>query len=106
MNLEGIPRYDHIFIIILENKATPSIKNSIFAPRINQYLRDGNQLTSYFANGNPSEPNRIGVSSGDDWGVTDDSAWNCVPTGDTADAVEDPLPPGFAPARPTRPTTT
>jgi hypothetical protein len=97
MNLEGIPRYDHIFIIILENKATQSIKNSIFAPRISQYLRDGNQITSYFANGNPSEPNRIGVSSGDDWGVTDDSAWNCVPAGDTADAVEDTLPPGFSP---------
>jgi hypothetical protein len=97
MNLEGIPRYDHIFIIILENKATQTIKNSIFAPRISQYLRDGNQLTSYFANGNPSEPNRIGVSSGDDWGVTDDSAWNCVPVGDTANAVEDAtLPPGFA----------
>jgi Phosphoesterase family len=95
MNLEGIPRYDNIFIIILENKATASIKNSIYAPLISQYLRDGNQLTSYFANGNPSEPNRIGVSSGDDWGVTDDSGWNCVPVGDTADAVEEPLPAGL-----------
>ena len=38
MNLEGIPRYDHIFIIMLENKATQSIKNSIFAPHINEYL--------------------------------------------------------------------
>jgi len=31
MNLEGIPRYDHIFVIMLENKATSSIKNSPFA---------------------------------------------------------------------------
>ncbi len=97
MNLEGIPRYDNIFIIILENKATASIKNSPFAPRITQWLQNNNQLTSYFANGNPSEPNRIGVSSGDDWGVTDDSAWNCIPAGDAADAVEDTPPAGLNP---------
>jgi hypothetical protein len=31
MNLEGIPRYDHVFLIVLENKATSSIKNSKYA---------------------------------------------------------------------------
>ncbi len=97
MSLEAIPRYDHIFIIMLENKATSSIKNSPFAPRINGYLAAGNQFTSYFATGNPSEPNRVAVASGDDFGITDDSAWNCGPAGDTADLPDDPLPPGMAP---------
>jgi hypothetical protein len=98
MNLESIPRYDNIFIIMLENKATTSIKNSLFAPKINAYLNANNQFTSYFATGNPSEPNRDAVAAADDFGVTDDSAWNCVPAGDTADLPEDTLPAGLNPA--------
>ncbi|MES2347171.1 MAG: alkaline phosphatase family protein [Pseudomonadota bacterium] len=96
MNLEGIPRYDHVFMIVLENKATSSIKNSIYAPRINAWLNAGNQFTSYYATGNPSEPNRLAFSSGDDFGITDDSAFNCYPSGTAAaNAIEDlPLPPG------------
>lgn len=98
MNLERIPRYDHIFIIVLENKATASIKNSIYAPKINAYLNAGNQFTSYYATGNPSEPNRMGVTAADDFGVTDDSPYTCMPAGDNADAMEDlPLPNGVSP---------
>ena len=97
MTLEGIPRYDHLFIIVLENKATSSIVGSPFAPKINAYLKSGNQFTSYYATGNPSEPNRIAVAAGDDFGITDDAPWNCVPAGDTADVPEDPLPDGMPP---------
>ncbi len=97
MALEGIPRYDHIFIITLENKAASVIRTSPLAPHINAYLDSGNEFTSYYATGNPSEPNRIAVSSGDDFGVTDDEGWNCVPAGDTANLPEDDLPPGRAP---------
>lgn len=99
MNVEGIPRYDHIFVIMLENKATLSIKGSAYAPNINKYLNDGNQFTSYFATGNPSEPNYTALGGADDWGITDDNQWNCGATG--ANAVQDlPLPdksqPGLA----------
>jgi len=97
MNLEAIPRYDHLFVIMLENKSTSSIAGSPYAPKINAYLKSGNQFTSYFATGNPSEPNRVALAAGDDFGITDDAAWNCVPAGDTANLPEDPLPPGMAP---------
>lgn len=76
-NIEGIPRYDHIFIVMLENKATSTIKDSQFAPNINKYLTEGNQLTSYFATGNPSEPNYTALGGADDFGIPDDSQWNC-----------------------------
>jgi hypothetical protein len=90
MDLEGIPRYDHVFVIMLENKATSSIKNSVYAPRINEYLNEGNQFTSYYSTGNPSEPNRLAVVAGDDFGVTDDSAYNCYPSGSAAaNGIED-----------------
>ncbi len=99
MNVEGIPRYDHIFIVMLENKATSSIKNSPFAPKINGYLNAGNQFTDYFATGNPSEPNYTALGGADDFGITDDSQWNCDATG--PNAVQDlPVPdktqPGLA----------
>src|SRR5262249_5073471 len=38
MNIEGIPRYDHIFIVMLENKSTASMLSSPYAPNINAYL--------------------------------------------------------------------
>ena len=87
MNIEGIPRYDHIFVIMLENKATLSIKGSAYAPHINAYLNAGNQFTSYFATGNPSEPNYTALGGADDWGITDDNQWNCGATG--SNAVQD-----------------
>lgn len=98
-NLEGIPRYDHLFIVMLENKATLSIKGSPWAPKINALLASGNQLTSYYATGNPSEPNYTALGGADDFGITDDSQWNCDATG--PNAVQDlPLPdktqPGLA----------
>jgi hypothetical protein len=99
MNVEGIPRYDHIFIVMLENKATSSIKGSAYAPKINAYLNANNQFTSYFATGNPSEPNYTALGGADDFGITDDAQWNCDATG--PNAVQDlPVPdktqPGLA----------
>ncbi|GGC86591.1 phosphoesterase [Undibacterium terreum] len=97
-NVEGIPRYDHVFVVMLENKATSSILNSAFAPKINAYLKAGNQLTSYYATGNPSEPNYTALGGADDFGISDDSQWNCDATG--ANAVQDSIPdntkPGLA----------
>jgi hypothetical protein len=91
-NIEGVPRYDNIFIVMLENKATLSIKGSNYAPNINSYLNAGNQLASYFATGNPSEPNYTALGGADDFGIVDDNAWNCDATG--ANAVQDAtLPP-------------
>ncbi len=87
MALEGIPRYDHIFIVMLENKATLSILNSPYTPNINAYLQAGNQFTNYYATGNPSEPNYTALGGGDDFGITDDNQWNCGATG--ANAVQD-----------------
>lgn len=86
-NIEGVPRYDHIFIVMLENKGTNRILNSPFAPNINHYLTTGNQLISYYATGNPSEPNYTALGGADDFGIADDSQWNCDATG--ANAVQD-----------------
>ncbi|HWZ92938.1 MAG TPA: hypothetical protein VNW92_28930 [Polyangiaceae bacterium] len=97
--VEGIPRYDAIFVVMLENKSSQAILGSAFAPHINAYLAAGNQAASYYATGNPSEPNYTALGGADDFGITDDSQWNCDATG--PNAVQDlPVPdktqPGLA----------
>ncbi|CAM3801333.1 Phosphoesterase [Bordetella sputigena] len=89
-NVEGIPRYDHLFVLFLENKGSNTILNQPFAPKIAKYLKENNQLSNYFSTGQPSEPNYTAVGGGDDFGITDDSQWNCSATG--ANAPKDPLP--------------
>jgi hypothetical protein len=103
--VEGIPRYDAIFVVMLENKSTQAIFNSAFAPKINAYLKAGNQAASYYATGNPSEPNYTALGGADDFGITDDSQWNCDATG--ANAVQDlPVPDNHAPGLASSPFTT
>jgi hypothetical protein len=91
-NIEGIPRYDHIFIIMLENKSTQAVVGSTFAPKINGYIAAGNFADGYYATGNPSEPNYTALGGADDFGIIDDMQWNCD-AGTGANAVQDlPLP--------------
>ncbi len=98
-NVEGIPRYDHIFIVMLENKSTQALLGSAYAPKLNALIQQGNWAASYYATGNPSEPNYTALGGADDFGIVDDSQWNCDATG--ANAPQDlPLPtadqPGLA----------
>jgi hypothetical protein len=86
-NIEGVPAYDNIFIIMLENKSTDAILGNKLAPQVNGYLGKYNQLSTYYATGNPSEPNYTALGGGDDWGVTDDNWWGCGATG--ANALQD-----------------
>jgi hypothetical protein len=96
MNLEGIPRYDHIFIVMLENKSTDAMLNSPYAPNINAYLAANNQFTNYYATGNPSEPNYTALGGADDFGITNDNQWNCNAV--NANAPQDlPLPTNTVP---------
>jgi Phosphoesterase family len=86
-NVEGIPRYDNVFVIMLENHSvaptgsganlTPGILGSSSAPFINQFLSGNAQFTTYYSTGNPSEPNYTALGGADDWGITDDNWWGC-----------------------------
>src|SRR5262249_8082716 len=76
MNLEGIPRYDYVFVIIEENESLVSLKNNTNLPYLNALLNNGGQFYNYYATGNPSEPNYLALGSADDWGVTGDEPAN------------------------------
>jgi hypothetical protein len=92
-NIEGVPAYDNIFVIIEENKSTDAILgNTTFAPYTNQLLAKYNQLTTYYSTGNPSEPNYTAIGGADDWGITDDNWFGCGAFG--ANAPKDVAFPG------------
>ena len=84
-NIEGVPAYDNIFVIIEENKSTDAILgNTANAPVMNQLLSRYNQLTTYYSTGVPSEPNYTALGGGDDWGITDDNWFGCGASGGNA----------------------
>ena len=96
-NVEGIPRYDAVFVLMLENRSigttaagTIGIEGSGDAPYIagNLSFTNGtwNQATTYYSTGNPSEPNYTALAGADDWGLTDDNWWGC---GVSASALTD-----------------
>ena len=73
-NLEGMPQYDYVFVIIEENESQSSVVGKSTLPYINSVLSAGNMLYNYFSTGDPSEPNYLALGAADDWGQTGDEA--------------------------------
>jgi hypothetical protein len=74
-NLEGMPRYDYVFVIIMENETLGSVLgNTSSAPFINALSKAGSTFYNYYSTGAPSEPNYLALGSADDWGQTGDEA--------------------------------
>lgn len=93
-NLEGVPRYDNLFVIILENETNTKIDGGASTPKITAFLNAGAKAVSYHATGHPSEPNYVSLGGADDWGIAGDDSWWCVPAGNTKDLPTDALPAG------------
>jgi hypothetical protein len=69
-----IPRYDHVVVVVMENKGISSIVgNTVDAPYINSLLSSGVNFTQSYAVTHPSEPNYLALFSGSTQGITDDS---------------------------------
>jgi hypothetical protein len=67
-------RYDHIVIVMEENRTpTQIIGDRVDAPYINTLADGGVHLGSMFAITHPSQPNYLNLFSGDNQGVTDDN---------------------------------
>jgi phosphatidylinositol-3-phosphatase len=69
----GLPRPDHVVIVIEENHSFPEIYNSPSAPNINSLVPESAVFTQSFAIEHPSQPNYLDLFSGANQGVTDDS---------------------------------
>jgi hypothetical protein len=73
-NLEGMPQYDYVFVVIEENESQSSVYGKSTLPYMNNFLTTGNLYYNYFSTGDPSEPNYLALGAADDFGQTDDEA--------------------------------
>jgi len=69
----GVPRPDHVVIVIEENHSFSQIIGSPDAPYINSLVAQGALFTQSYAITHPSQPNYLDIFSGSNQGVTDDS---------------------------------
>src|SRR5215472_14255576 len=70
---KGIPRLDHVFVIMMENHGFNQIVNNTDAPFANQFAKSANSATNYFAVGHPSLTNYLEVVGGSNFGVRSDN---------------------------------
>lgn len=75
--LEGVPRYDHIFVIVEENKDYAQILDPAAAPNIAGLAAAYGDATQFFGEVHPSEANYVALLGGDTFGIHDDDAYYC-----------------------------
>lgn len=76
---KAISKYDHIFVIIEENKSYNQIIDSPNAPIINKLAKNYGVATNFYAEVHPSEGNYVAMLGGDTFGINDDDGFFCEP---------------------------
>ncbi|BAY25141.1 phosphoesterase [Calothrix sp. NIES-2100] len=74
---KAIPRYEHIFVIVEENKSYSQIIGSSNAPIINQLAKTYGLASNFYGEVHPSEANYIAMLGGSTFGIHDDDAFYC-----------------------------
>lgn len=69
----GVPRLDHVFVIVMENHGYSQIVGNPNAPFANWYMNNANSATNYFAIGHPSSTNYLEIVGGSNFGVRSDN---------------------------------
>ncbi len=65
-----LPNYDHIVILVMENKPADVIKGNSAARFLNSLITENSLSNNYYAITNPSLPNYLALIGGDTFGVT------------------------------------
>jgi phospholipase C len=91
----AVPHYDHILVIVEENKGYGTVFDHGYAPAISDLAKTYGVATQMYAERHPSEPNYVALVGGDTFGIADDDAWYCVP-GSTREFCKGADAPGFA----------
>jgi phosphatidylinositol-3-phosphatase len=83
-----VPSFEHVVVIVFENKESTSVLHNPGAPAFNSYARRYANLTRYYGVTHPSLPNYLALVSGSTHGITDDCT-SCVASGKSlADTIE------------------
>jgi hypothetical protein len=83
-----VPSFDHVVVIVFENKESPSVLGNRAAPTFNAYARRYARLTRYYGVTHPSLPNYLALVSGSTQGITNDCTDCVVDATSLADTVE------------------
>ncbi|MDX6436950.1 MAG: phosphatidylinositol-3-phosphatase [Gaiellaceae bacterium] len=83
-----IPAFDHVFVVVFENKESASVIGNRAAPTFNAYARRYATLTRYYGVTHPSLPNYIALVSGATQGITNDCTSCVVSARSLADTLE------------------
>jgi phosphatidylinositol-3-phosphatase len=84
-----VPRFDHVVVIVFENKEREHIIGNASAPTFNRYAKRFANLTAYYAVTHPSLPNYIALVSGSTSGITTNCTECVVDSPSLADSLED-----------------
>ena len=84
----GVPNFDVIAVIVLENKEYTTVIGNPQMPNFNAWAQESTLLTQYYGVRHPSLPNYLAMIGGDTFGVTSDCS-NCfVNTANLTDLIE------------------
>jgi phosphatidylinositol-3-phosphatase len=72
------PRYDHIFVIMLENHSQSSVIDDPNAPYMTRLAHGYGMADQYYGVTHPSMPNYLASIAGDNFGIQDDNDQNVV----------------------------
>jgi phosphatidylinositol-3-phosphatase len=70
---KGVPRLDHVFVIVMENHGYSQIIGNPNTPFANQYAKSANSGTNYFAIAHPSLNNYLEIVGASNFGVHSDN---------------------------------
>jgi hypothetical protein len=76
-DLEGVPRYQHVFVIFEENKDYAQMLDPAIAPNIAGLAAKYGNASQFFAEVHPSEANYVALVGGDTFGIFDDDGYFC-----------------------------
>lgn len=69
---DGVPAFDHIILIVLENHDYAQVVGSEDMPNFNRLAQENVLLTQYYAVAHPSLPNYLALIGGSTFGITTD----------------------------------
>jgi phosphatidylinositol-3-phosphatase len=75
---DQLPRYEHVLVIVLENRGYDKIIGNPGAPNLNRLASTYGLATRFYAEVHPSEANYVAMIGGDTFGIHDDDAWYCA----------------------------
>lgn len=75
---QAMPHYQHIFVIIGENKSFEQLYNHPeWVPNLRRFATEYGSATRFYAEVHPSEGNYVAMLGGDTFGIHDDDAFFC-----------------------------